>query len=203
MANSDAAFGLTPIRNGLGSPWHAGMAQPYYIASAYGTALYIGDPVIVTGDQNSTELDGFPAGALQRIEIATAAGGNYVSGVIVGLGVDWDNLTKPYWAASTTGARVVWVCDDPEAIFICQEDSDGAALTYASGSLNVDLVSGTGSTYTSKSAWELDSSTAATTNTLQMRLLRLHPSPDNALGNNAVWECKINLHTSRYTTGIS
>lgn len=203
MANDDAAFGLRPIRNGLGSPWSNNMAQPYYIAASYSTALYIGDPVIVTGDQNSTELDGMPAGTLQRIEIATAGSSTYISGVIVGLAPDWTNLSQPYWAASDSTQRMVYVCDDPEAIFVCQEDSVGGALTYASGSLNVDLVAGTGSSTTSLSAWELDSSTASTTNTLQMRLLRLHPTPDNELGTNAVWECKINLHTSRYLTGIS
>ena len=203
MANKDKAFGLEPIRNGQGSPWAAEMAQPYYIAASYGTALYIGDPVIVTGDQNQTEMDGNPAGTLQCVEIATAAGGAYCSGVIVGFAPDWTNLSLPYWVASTATARVVYVCDDPETIFKIQEDSVGGALSYTSGSNNADFVAGTGSAYTNLSGWELDSSTIDTTNTLQMRVLRLHPSPDNALGTNAVWEVKINLHTSRNLTGIS
>jgi len=203
LANVDAAFGLQPIRNGLGSPWHMGMAQPYYIAGTYGTALHIGTPVIVTGDLNSSEVDGMSAGQLQRVEIATAAGSSYCSGSIVGFAPDWNNLTKQYWAASDANDRIVYVCDDPNAIFKIQEDSDGAALTVASGSLNGDFVAGTGSSTTGLSGWELDSSTVTTTNTLQLRILRLHTAQNNAIGNQAVWEVKINLHTSRYLTGIS
>lgn len=45
MANIDAPFGLRPIRHKSGAPYN-GAVNPYYVASTYATALFIGDPVI-------------------------------------------------------------------------------------------------------------------------------------------------------------
>lgn len=199
MANKDAPFGLRPIRTSTGGAWADSMAVPCYVDATDSNNLFIGDPVYRGGTVNSAALLGWPAGSLFEVIRATAAGGNYFSGVIVGFLADQDDLTKHYRVASTE--RIVLVCDDPDVIFECQEDSDGGALTAADAGLNADIVIGTGSTTTGLSAVEIDSSTVATTNTLQLRLLRLKPVEDNEIGSNAVWEVKINLHTARYTTG--
>lgn len=202
MANSDFRFGLQPIRNGIGAPWNAGMAQPYYIPVGYATALYVGDPVIVTGDLNSVEHNSNPVGTLQIVSLAAAAGGTYLSGSIVGFDPLWSDLTKQYNPAST--ARIAYVCDDPEAIFTIQEDGDTTPLAVTSGSNNADLITThDGSTVTGLSGFELDSSTINTTNSLQLRVLRLYPTLKNEIGEFAVWEVKINLHTSRYLTGVA
>jgi hypothetical protein len=202
MANVDTPMGLKPIRLANGAPYNAAMSNPYYVPSTYATALYIGDPiVIVSGGSNSSAVGTFPPGTLKQINRATAGGGNYLSGVIVGFEPLRTDLTKQYNPASTE--RVVYVADSPDIIFEIQEDSDGTALTSSSAGLNADIVfTHSGNTRTGISGCELDRSTAATTNTLQLKILQLVNREDNAIGDYAKWEVLINLHTQRYTTGI-
>jgi len=60
MANTDAPFGLRPIRHRNGAPYN-GAFNHYYVASSYATALFVGDPVVKTGtsntDRKSTRLN--------------------------------------------------------------------------------------------------------------------------------------------------
>jgi hypothetical protein len=50
---------------------------------------------------------------------------------------------------------------------------------------------------------ELDSSTAATTATLQVKIIRLDQRPDNEIGTNADWIVKINNHQHGSHTGTA
>ena len=47
MANTSSAFGLKPVRHLDGSPWN-GNTVKCYISASYATALFIGDPVLLT-----------------------------------------------------------------------------------------------------------------------------------------------------------
>lgn len=199
MANVDAIFGFRPIRTLTGAPFTMGMARPHYVDATDGNNLFIGDPVYRGGTVNASAFQGYPAGSLFEVIRATAAGGNYLSGVIVGFGPDRDDLTKQYRVADSE--RIVFVADDPDLIFAIQEDSVGGALTAGSAGYNTDITFGTGNTITGLSACEIDSSLEAATATLQVVLLRLYPAEDNEIGDHAIWEVKINLHTARYTTG--
>ena len=200
MANSDTPKGLVPVRHKNGQPYN-GAYNVYYVPSTYATALYIGDPVVITGTSNTSDYKGNPAGSLPEINKATAAGGNYISGVIVGFEPLDTDLSKAYNPASTE--RLVRVADDPDLVFEIQEDSGGTALAATSVGLNADLVyTHSGSTYTSQSGAELDRSTATTTNTLQLKILGLSNRIDNAIGDSAIWDVMINLHTQRYLTGL-
>lgn len=194
MANTSAPRGLVPARHQSGSHYNAAINK-YYVPSSDSTAIFIGDPVIVNG---SADADGVP-GAIR----ATAAGGNYITGVCVGVYPESrDSLN--YRAAST--ARYIMVMDDPEAEFEIQEDAVGGALAAADIGLNADLVAGTGSTSTGLSAFQLDTSTKATTATLQLKILGIVQRVDNAFATagdaNAKVRVKINLHTMRNTTGV-
>jgi len=200
MANTDAPLGLVPKRHINGAPYNGAM-NAYYVPSDYAVALFVGDAVIITGTSNDTAYLGNAPGTLAEVNKATAAGGNYLSGVIVGFNPLADDLTKTYNAASTE--RIVYVADDPDLIFEIQEDSAGTALAATSVGLNADLVfTHSGSTVTGKSGMELDRSTAATTNTLQLKIKNLANRVNNDIGDSAKWEVSINLHTQRYTTGI-
>lgn len=205
MANADTPFGLRPVRHRNGAPYN-GAVTPYYIPASYGTALFIGDPVVVTGTANTAAVKApgvgdFAPGTLQEINKATAAGGNYISGVIVGFAATPSDLSKQYNPASTE--RVALVADDPDLVFEVQEDGVGATLAATDMGLNADLVyTHSGSTTTGRSGAELDISTKATTNTLQLKILRLVNRSDVELGVNGKLEVAINLHTQRYTTGI-
>jgi len=199
MANNDTPLGLTPIRHSDGAPY-SGAVNEYYLPADYAVAMFVGDPVVVTGTSNDTAyLDNAP-GTIPEINKATAAGGAYISGVIVGFNFLADDLTKTYNAASTE--RIAYVADDPDLVFEIQEDSAGTVLDAGAVSANGDLVyTHSGSTATGKSGAELDRSTVTTTNTLQLKIRRLINRVDNALGDSAKWEVTINLHTQRYLTG--
>lgn len=190
MANANTPFGLRPVRHRNGAPYN-GAATRYYVPASDSTALFLGDPVIIAG---SADADG-----VATVTRATAAGGAYVLGVVVSVEpITRDSTT--YREAST--ARYVYVADDPDLVFEVQEDAAGGALAAADVGLNADLVAGTGSTLTGLSAFQLDTSTKATTNTLQLRILGFKQAPDNEIGANAKVLVAINLHALRNTTGI-
>lgn len=200
MANKDTPFGLVPVRHANGAPYNGAYTE-YYVPATYGTALGVGDPVVITGTSNTAAYAGNAPGTLPEINKATAAGGSYITGAVVGFNLLSDDLSKTYNAASTE--RIVYVADDPELVFEIQEDGLGTALDATAVGLNADLVyTHSLSTTSGKSGAELDRSTANTTNTLQLKIRKLVNRVDNVLGDNAKWEVIINLHTQRYLTGI-
>lgn len=199
MANADSPFGLVPVAHRNGAPYN-GAATPYYVPSTYATALFVGDPVVVTGTSNTSEIEGFIPGSLAEVNRAAAAGGNYITGAIVSVGRNPDNLSKTYSPASTEA--IVWVADDPDLLFEIQEDGDTTPLAATSVSANADLIyTHAGSTVTGRSGAELDSSTVNTTATLQLRILRILNRQDNAIGEFGKWLVSINLHTQRRALG--
>lgn len=208
MANADAPRGLQPKRHRNGAPYN-GAANPYFVPSSDTDNMFIGDPVIVTGTANTGAVvtkDGdfgqaYQAGTMPAVKLATAGAGNDVTGIITSVEPSPDNgLSNAYRKAST--ASVVWVADDPDLVFEAQEDSDSTNLAATDVGRNVNLASGTGSTITNRSGWELDSSSAGTGTTIQVRLERLVNREDNAIGTNAKWEVSILQHSMRNKTGV-
>lgn len=198
MANKDQPLGLVPVRHANGAPYN-GAYNEYYVPSTYATALFVGDPVVITGTGNAAAYNGNPPGALP--EVNKSGEGTLLTGVIVGFNPLPDDLSKTYNPASTE--RIVYVADDPDLIFECQEDSDGGAIAVASIGLNCELEFATGgNTLTGKSGVELDSSGVATTNTFNIKIMRLVNRVDNDLGTNAKFEVCINLHTQRAILGV-
>ena len=207
MANTDKPFGFKPLRHKNGAPYN-GATRPYYISASYGTALYVGDPVVImsTGS-NSAQVGEYPAGTLQRINRATAGSSNYVTGVIVGFEPLRTDLSKQYNPASTE--RVAYVADDPDLVFIGQEDSASDNILAADIGLNANIVfTHAGSTVTGLSKAEIDSSSNTTNSTAQLKILGLHNTPGNEIASTGttaqygVFEFMINLHTQRYASGI-
>lgn len=183
MANADTPFGLRPARNLSGGPYNASV-NLYSTATGDATAIFIGDPVILSG--TSQTIDG-----VVYSDVDQAATGDVIVGVVVGVKpVTADSLT--YRAASTQ--RLLYVCDDPNALFEIQEVSGGTALTANDAGLNANFVVGSGSTVTGYSGVELNNATEATTNTLDLHIVGLAPRPDNAIGEHAKWLVRINRH---------
>src|SRR3954470_23499873 len=125
MANTNAPTGLRPVRYRSGAPYN-GACNTYSVPASDGTALFVGDPVIIAG---SADANGVPT-----INRATAAGGAYISGVVVGFEPLRTDLTVLHRAASTL--RNVYVADDPSLIFEVQEDAIGGALAVTDVGLN-------------------------------------------------------------------
>jgi len=198
MANAIRPSGLTPVKNLNGAPW-SGQANVYYIAAADTNAYAIGDPVVSSGSADSNGIPG--------ITLAAATGA--IRGVVVGLGTSPNLIANPSNLDTTirpsganSKAYYALVVDDPHVIFAVQEPgSGGTALTAAATALNVNLVVGTNNGYIS--GWTLSNSGAATTNTLQMKLLGLAQVQNNSFGYAATWLTLINNHElNAGTTGV-
>lgn len=194
MANKDASFGFKLVGHLYGAPFTA-RVRKYYIPSSYGTALYVNDPVIVTGTSNTAKvtsgLEEHGIGSLPAINKATAGDGNKIAGVIVGFEPVVRSSTAPYNAASTE--RVALVCDDPDAVFLIQADGSVAATDVGSNA-NV-IYTNSGSTSSGLSGVELDTSSMTTTATYQLRILGFSQIPGRSeAGANAVLLVKINNH---------
>lgn len=139
-ANPNAPFGLRVAR-----AYKGGIVRQteYSIASAYGTSLFLGDPVLCTGSGKD-------------IGIAVAGTSNKITGVFNGckyvnsLG---DTIFSKYWPAGTVikaGTTVTaFVIDDPSVLFEVMFD------TLAAGNVRAlaNLVAGVGSTVTGLSGW--------------------------------------------------
>lgn len=184
MANGNAPRGLVPVRSFARSGF-ANALRRYVAPASYATALFPGDPVIKVAA-------GADAGTGANT-INLAAAGGAITGVVVGF-EDVGSMQLGYGAASTL--RYVLVDDDPESLFEIQEDAVGGTLALASVGLNADLVAAAGSTYLRASQWQLDTSTAAVTATLQVKIVGFQQREDNEFASaNAKVLVKINNHT--------
>jgi hypothetical protein len=200
MANPNTPRGLVPVRS-LSGGYFNGMGNIYYFPASDANNIFVGDPVVVSGISDANGVPG--------VTIATAGSSNYITGSFMGfipgggpilpeLAVLRDSPV--YRPASVAGYGLI--SDDPNQLYEIQEDSVGGALTAAAASDNANLVAGAGSTITAASGWQLQSSSVATTNTLQLRILRGQQRVDNTIGVNFKWLVKINLHSISSTTGV-
>lgn len=199
MANENRPAGFIPREYLNGAPWN-GQARLYSIAAAYGTALYVGDPVI---SSSSADANGVPG-------IARGVGTGALRGVIVGLGKTPGGLFNPsnlditYRPASDPAVWYAAVVDDPNVLFEIQEESNGTQLAATEVGLNQISLAGTGNGFVS--GWQVRSTsgaTAATTATLQLRLMGLVQRPGNAFGAYAKWLVQINVHELGHGTGAA
>lgn len=197
MANANVPRGLVPYRRASGEMWN-GQANIYYVPSSYATAIFVGDPVVPSG---SSDANGIPG-----VTVATAGATNNVLGAMVGIVQGGDPVLAitrdlPIYRPASV-AQYILVADDPDTLFWAQEDSNGGALSKDDAMSNVNLVAGAGSTATGYSGWQLQSSSVGTGSTLQIRLLRVLQQADNAVGVNAKWLVKINIHSLTSLTGV-
>ena len=193
MANIDAAFGLRPIAKVGSAPGGTTGTTKYSIADNQGTAIFTGDPVKYKNDGT--------------VEVATA--GDASCGVFMGCFYTDPTTSKPTFrnhfpASLSPGDAIAFVADDPDQLYIAQQDSDGSNLVAADLNLNADLVFGAGSTSTGMSGVEIDSSTKNTTAALQVRLIDFYDVPSNdATANNSILVVKINNHQLGSHTGTA
>jgi hypothetical protein len=202
--NLNAARGLIPYRHWDGS-YYNGSGNVYSIPAAYATSLFIGDPVDVIGSSNAA--DGLPA-----VKLATVA--SPILGVFMGIvdgGEPIVTVTRDlpiYHPASTL--QYCLICDDPTMLFWVQDDGTAQATASSQwAGKNANLVAAAGSTITGYSGWQLASSTVATTNTLDVKIIRPLVQPDNAVSStantnqNAKWLVKLNnLRTANQIAGV-
>lgn len=185
MANSNKPFGLRPVKtlNGASANFQV---QTFHVPATDSTAIFIGDMVKLAGGDAALY-----AGDPEIPTVTKAASTNVVVGVVVGIEPLYGSLGTNYRAAST--AMNVLVCTDPQAVYEVQGDSD----TWSDGDSgqNANITVSTGSTTTGISNAVVDQSTAATTATLDVQILRPSPNPENDLtGGYPLLLVKLNNH---------
>lgn len=183
MTNADGPFGFRPLYHYAGGVVRFG--RNYSIASAYGTNLFRGDPVQMTGTGRN---------------VAIAEAGN-----VDNIGVFWsveytDNngarQYSKYWPASTVATDIVaHVYDDPNIVFGIQCES-GTAFAEAMVGQLVDWVAAAGSTVSGLSGYEADISALATTGK-SLRILGAAQFVDNEVAEHAIIEVLFIEHVLR------
>lgn len=189
MANPNSAFGLRPSRS-LGRS--NTQTNDYAHDSGDATALFIGDPVVTTGDATSG-VTGVPDGTPQVIASGTITT-TAIRGAVAAVRPTLTNLTLQYGAASTTYGLSVY--DDPYQLFEIMSDG---TVVHGDVSGNIAITSGSGSTVTGLSAYVAHEASLGSTNVL--RIVRMSPIVNNNLGANAVLECLVNAHELKSTSG--
>lgn len=193
MGNIDRPFGFEPYGPVI-------RQQLYTIPTAPTINVCIGDAVQSGGLITST-----PFGYKLSIEDGSVPDGDAgLLGVITAVfDENMDIPSAKYIAPGATGnstiAGYVMVADSPDQLYIIQEDADGNAIDLAEGGLNADLISSAlcaPDSTTGLSTQEIDSSSAASSASLQLKLIRPHdddtPADDSDVG--CRWIVQINEH---------
>ena len=167
MANSDAPNGS--------KPWNGNGVPPRLRLYKGGTTTSIGQGDIVALATN---------GRVHRI--ATTTG----SARIVGVAAHY--VAAP--ASGVTTAPDVWVYDDPEQIFVIQDDGAAATPAQASVGATAPVVLGTPNTTTGRSIQELDISGLGTSTIDVFVVLGFLEGPSFEIGKNAKMLVRLNRH---------
>lgn len=163
MANANAPFGFRWVYDYNGG-------EPYirrFVKPASdANAIGRGDLVDITG----------AAGTVAR----GVAGGSFVG------------ISLSFGAASKNTVHDVQILSE-RSVCIAQEDSVGGAIPADNEGLNANIIVAAPNTQTGLSQMQIDSSTAAALNTLDLRLLQPLPRVGNTVGlNNAIWAVLVN-----------
>ena len=198
----DKTYGFKPVNRLDGLPY-AGAIRQIPIAPAYATAILNGDTVAVNTSgyliANSTTNSGDSVGVLVGCQYVNSSG---------------QTVQGQYYPAAVSVAGNMafgYVVDDPNAVFRVVATNGQTTVpnpfTRAIVGANVAISVNTGSTVTGDSYYGIDGTSAATTNTLPVRVIDV--VPDTATGpagtsTTTYYEflVKFNLHQYTDTTGI-
>jgi hypothetical protein len=183
-------FGLQ-IAQDLSAGYKGGHLKRCLIPATASAAAGSGCAVALAG---SADADGNPT-------VARWASGA-IFGVVVGFEEHPNFLEQTHRTAST--ARYAFVYTDPDALYVIQEDGDGAKVAATDVGANANIAPGTVDTFTGVSGMQLDSSTVANTATLPLKILGLAQGYDEdmKIGDDHVkWLVKINNHQLAGGTG--
>lgn len=210
MANVNRLNGFTPVGYLNAADWD-GRGRIYAIPAANTNALFVGDPVsLIAGADPTYYLPCIDRGGVGAATVGVIiAMQKTIQNVRGGQGpyVDPTNLNTILFrpASAQSVAYYALVADDPNTVFEVQEQATGGAgtnFTQTSASKNANFAFNTPGQPPYYSAAFIDNGTAAaTTATLNVRLLGLKQSIDNAPGAWQRWWCLLNNHA--YRTGVA
>jgi hypothetical protein len=181
MANISRVNGFRPVKHVTGAPYNGG-ANIYFVPASDGTALYVGDPVVLAGDASVTGIATVTKAAASATCLGVVVGvinakQDPVTGALTTGSIALD--TPVYRAAST--AQFVLVEDSADVVYEVEGTTGGSTYTYLSADvgLNAGFNLGAGSTSTGVSGSSLDLATKATTATLPWKILGTVQRVDN------------------------
>ena len=203
MANISKINGFRAVKHVTGAPYN-GQANIYATAATDATPIFVGDPVKLASDAN--------AQGIQYVTKATA--GAAVLGVCVGvinpkldpvggnMSTGTISLDTPQYRAAST-AQYILVCDADDVIYEV-EAVTGANASYsfavADVGLNADATTVAGSTTTGNSAAALNMAGAASTATLQFKIMGVVQRPDNEIGG-AATKVLVKINNAQLSAG--
>lgn len=185
MANVDRPNGFRPVKHKNGSPYN-GQSTLYFSPN---DNLFIGD--LVEQEGTGVRRDGIVYPTCDRIDAA----GDTIVGVVVGFEINPAALENKYHPASSTIGVLIADARD----LIMEAQSDDATMVLGDVGLNISPTVTAGATATGASNMELDGDTAATTNTLTLRIVGGGERVDNDSTDstaNQRWLVTVNDHAS-------
>lgn len=202
MANANRPFGLRPVRYLSGAPYNAAVSS-FHVPASNASAMFLGDPVILTGTANTAQFDNYPPATLPDVALTVipAAGvpptsyPNWIMGSFVGR-LPETRESNIYRPASVEA--LIMCTEDPMLVYQIQDNGANAAgLGPTVVGSNANLIAGVGNTTTGQSGYMLDAGTvtAPSTAALQVTILRVANLPNNDPNSPfAVWDVVINQH---------
>jgi len=194
-----APYGLKPV-NLIGGQVFAGATRQFQIASAYNTSIFNGDLVKIVSD-GTIEKD---AGTTTATPVGVFLGCSYVN-------AQGQTIYQQYFPANTaapTGTVITaFVADDPDTLFKVAVVSGTTVVAGVGRTVignNMSLVQNAGSSATGDSKVAVLSSSAATTNTLPIRVIDVVPDTATAADTYVELIVKFNwgMHQYQNATGV-
>lgn len=179
MANINAPKGFVPVRQLDGSAYN-GQHQLFLIPSTDGTAVGIGDVVVISGSSGAAGLvvNGMDVeGMATVIRAASGTTGQNIAGVVVGFLPDPTNLMLKHRLALTN--RVAMVCTNPTTVYEVQEDAVTTPLAAADIGQNISFNVSSVNATTGISQVTIISAAKNTTVTFPVKIIGLTKRPDN------------------------
>jgi hypothetical protein len=190
-------YGLKPV-NLIGGQVFAGATRQIPIASAYGTNLLNGDLVKIVSS-GTLEKD---AGTTTATPVGVFLGCRYTD---PNLGYE---LYSQYFPANTVASDIVaYVADDPDQLYKVAVVSGTTVIAGVGRTVvgnNMSLVQNAGSTQSGNSKVAVLSSSAATTNTLPIRVIDVVTETASAADTYVELIVKFNwgMHQYQNATGV-
>ena len=172
MASSAAPMGARPVGSLVSCAYNAKVTH-YKIKSAYCTAIFYGDFVKWADDNPNTTIQK-DTGTTACTPIGVFLGCSYTDPST------GQFTTNNQFPASTAASDIVaYVASDPFLVMQMQSDE---SLSQDDLGKNVAVVQTAGSTSIGVSKNAVDGSTAATTNTLPLKIVDFVEGPDSEIG---------------------
>jgi hypothetical protein len=172
MASSATPMGARPVSSLVSCAYNAKITH-YKIKNAYGTSIFYGDFVKWADDNPNTTIQK-DTGTTSLTPIGVFLGCAYTDPTT------GQFTTNQYFPASIAADDIVaYVASDPFVVMQMQSDE---TLGQDDLGKNVAVVQTAGSTSIGTSRNAIDGSTAATTNTLPLKIIDFVDGPDSAVG---------------------